>query len=323
MLFWQVLCPSREISNIHGIDQTGERERGRGGRCGGRRRESGAQIPSAVGHAIVFPNCTFPIASVWNSFSLFSSPLWFSLPTHHHSPLPSFLPPPLYFVFLFFLSFSFFFLFLSFPPSFPLPVFPSVVNPQGLRGIWALRICGVPCRSGIRLVRYAASSRTPRRIRRIRYFALFPPIFAPLSQGTVSNSLWSSQHLSRYRVDSPGTFPFLRSFRFVSSSSLLFFFSSLSLSSRFHFVPCCAHSIGLGKINREDFFHFERFRSDPQRNQSWFLTLFEILIIERFHLVPRENFWPTDNRLVIGFEGKRWEVEFVKINRCSWGIIMD
>lgn len=30
-----------------------------------------------------------------------------------------------------------------------------LVNPQGLRGIWALRICGVPCRSRIRLVRYA------------------------------------------------------------------------------------------------------------------------------------------------------------------------
>lgn len=93
---------------------------GAGAREGGkvwrekRRRESGAQIPSAVGHAIVFPNCTFPIASVWNSFSLFSSPLWFSLSHHHHSPLSSFLPPPLYFVFLFFLSFSFFFLFLSF-----------------------------------------------------------------------------------------------------------------------------------------------------------------------------------------------------------------
>lgn len=41
------------------------REEGKiGGREGGRRRESGAQIPSAVGHAIVFPNCTFPIASV-------------------------------------------------------------------------------------------------------------------------------------------------------------------------------------------------------------------------------------------------------------------
>lgn len=232
---------------------------GAGAREGGkvwrekRRRESGAQIPSAVGHAIVFPNCTFPIASVWNSFSLFSSPLWFSLSHHHHSPLSSFLPPPLYFVFLFFLSFSFFFLLLSFPPSFPLPVFPSVVNPQGLRGIWALRICGVPCRSGIRLVRYAASSRTPRRIRRIRYFALFPPIFAPLSQGTVSNSLWSSQHLSRYRVDSPGTFPFLRSFRFVSSSNLLFFSLSLSLFS-FSFRPLLRSSHWIGKDKQGRFF---------------------------------------------------------------------
>lgn len=98
------------------------------------------------------------------------------------------------------------------------------------------------------------SSRTPRRIRRIRYFALFSAIFAPLSQGTVSNSLWSSQHLSRYRIDSPGTFPSFVPFDLFLLPPSYFFFLLLSFSLfSFPFVSCCAHPIGLG-INREGFF---------------------------------------------------------------------